>query len=119
MPTPSDYQPCCGAAGDQHYDGCKQKNFVRPSIGPRPTEPEQPHCATCICGRRAPVRASWELDKGAGTIAWSEYLTIYNRHSARYGGDLRHAEYLAAHGGFSYKELYDLLGHAPTTWAAR
>lgn len=81
--------------------------------------PDKPHCTTCICGRRAPIQGNWELNKGPGTISWQEFMLAFNRYRARYGGDIVDADRLCARGGFDYKELFDLLGHAPTTWDPR
>lgn len=88
------------------------------------------HCETCICGKRAPVQetirsmigadyiAGWgdRLDKGPGTISWSEYLEAYSNYSARYGTS-QSAERLAERGGMSYYELIMFLGRDPVTWS--
>jgi len=76
---------------------------------------EAPHCATCICGKRAPVQADREHGKGAGSIAWSEHLEAYSGYQHRYGSG-QTAERLAERGGFSYGELLTFLGREPKTW---
>ena len=79
------------------------------------------HCPTCICGRRAPVQAQRDPDrgtKGAGTITWAEYLEAYADYSAKYGRS-QSAERLAERHGFGYWELTDHLGHEPKTWEPR
>ena len=78
------------------------------------------HCATCICGRRAPVQATRsELhQKGPGSISWEEHLLAYAGYSHRYGTS-QTAERMAERGGFDYAELVMFLGRAPTTWDAR
>lgn len=80
------------------------------------------HCATCICGRRAPVQASPAYEgkpaKGAGTIAWEEHLLAWTDYARRYGNG-QTAERMAQRGGFSYWEVADHLGHDPTTWKPR
>lgn len=75
------------------------------------------HCATCICGRRAPVQADRECGR-LGTIAWAEHLLAWSAYAARYGRD-QSAERIAERAGFSYGELVALLGHEPTTWEPR
>ena len=81
---------------------------------------EARHCATCICGKRAPVqgddgRPKDRAKRGAGTIAWSEHLLAYSAYSTRYGSD-QSAERLAQRGGFGYDELILFLGREPETW---
>jgi hypothetical protein len=77
------------------------------------------HCATCICGRRAPVQGTYQgaLKKVPGTIAWNEYLLAYADYNRRYPG--QSAERLVERGGFDYWELTEHLGHEPKTWEPR
>lgn len=76
----------------------------------------EPHCPTCVCGRRAPVQRSREHDKPAGTIAWWEHEKAWEVYGSRYS---QSAERIAERGGFGYGELLEFLGHAPTTWSVR
>jgi hypothetical protein len=84
---------------------------------------------TVVPERRAPVQREdyrrlpdGTLDraqrKPAGSISWDEHLEAYAPYSRRYGTD-QSAERLAERGGFGYWELFDLLGHEPTTWKPR
>jgi len=50
-----------------------------------------------------------------GTIEWWEHEKAWVNYSLKYGVD-QSAEVIASRGGFSYKELINLLGHDPTTW---
>jgi hypothetical protein len=75
---------------------------------------DEPHCATCICGRRAPVQASHGV-KGPGTVAWHEHLEAWSVYAARYG-TRQSAERIAERAGFSWGELVEFLGREPTTW---
>lgn len=81
----------------------------------------QGHCPTCICGRRAPVQASYESRgrprKPAGTVAWWEHEKAWEDYGARYSS--QDAERIAERGGFGYWEMTDHLGHEPTTWSVR
>ena len=81
-------------------------------------EPEK-HCATCICGRRAPVQKELgergKVVKPAGTITWEEHCEAWADYAARYGRD-QSAERMAQRGGFSYGELVDHLKREPRTW---
>lgn len=84
---------------------------------------EAKHCATCICGRRAPVQGDRHAtdrtkDRAAGTVSWAEHLLAYSNYSARYGRD-QSAERLAERGGFGYIEITGHLGHEPKTWTPR
>lgn len=76
------------------------------------------HCDTCICGRRAPVQDSREHGKGLGSVDWAEHLEAWAVYASRYGKS-QSAERIAERGGFSFGELYQFLGKAPTTWRAR
>lgn len=78
----------------------------------------EPHCPTCICGRRAPVQRSEAYKRGPGTISWEEHLLAWSAYDARYRSD-QSAERLAERGGFSYGELVEFLGREPATWAPR
>lgn len=77
-----------------------------------------PHCATCICGKRAPVQGDGHgrrATRGPGTIAWAEHMEAWSVYSQRgHGG--QSAENIAGRGGFGFDELAMLLGHAPRTW---
>lgn len=86
----------------------------------------EPHCPTCICGKRAPVQSdqagshdgvSWTAHP-AGSIEWSEHLLAWSEYARRYGHD-QSAERLAERGGFGWGELCMFLGHEPTTWKPR
>jgi hypothetical protein len=84
---------------------------------------DEKHCATCICGKRAPVQGEGDKRKGLpgqgnGSIAWSEHLLAYQAYSSRYGSE-QSAERLAARGGFGYIELIKFLGREPETWEPR
>jgi hypothetical protein len=72
------------------------------------------HCATCVCGRRAPVQRSRNFDKPAGSIAWWEHEKAWEKY-----GYSQSAERIAERGGFSYGELVQYLDHEPTTWSIR
>jgi hypothetical protein len=76
----------------------------------------EPHCATCICGRRAPVQQ--DNERGPGSIAWVEHLDAWSSYAARFGSS-QSAERIAERGGFGYRELVVLLGVRPKTWMAR
>lgn len=78
----------------------------------------EPHCETCICGRRAPVQRSDAHKRGPGSIAWSEHLLVWSAYNARWHST-QSAERLAERGGFSYGEIVELLGREPTTWEPR
>ena len=85
--------------------------------------PSEKHCATCICGRRAPVQGTsyankGNVRKGPGTIAWSEHLLAWSDYALRYGTG-QSAERMAERGGFDWLDLCDHLGHEPTTWEPR
>ena len=91
------------------------------AIAPVPAgDPGAPHCASCICGRRAPVQGerSQRGDKPAGTVTWAEHLDAYTAYAAQYGKS-QSAERLAERGGFGYWEITHFLGHQPTTWSVR
>lgn len=75
----------------------------------------EPHCPTCICGRRAPVQATRGV-RGPGTIAWEEHLRAWTVYAATYGGGCQSAERIAERSGFDWRELVGLLGAEPTTW---
>jgi hypothetical protein len=66
--------------------------------------------------RRAYVQQ--ELDKPAGTIAWSEHEEVWQAYAKRYGND-QSAERIHERLGFGYYEIVDLIGHEPKTWEAR
>lgn len=74
------------------------------------------HCATCVCGRRAPVQAQRGV-RGPGTIAWWEHEQVWAGYAATYSG--QSAERIAERGGFGWAECVEFLGHEPTTWSAR
>lgn len=71
-------------------------------------------------GRRAPVQRD-DRQSTPGTVAWWEHEAAYADYKRRCPGSAmkQSAERLAQRGGFSYGELLDHLGHAPTTWSAR
>ena len=59
--------------------------------------------------------------KGAhypGSIAWQEHEEAWTGYAKRFPGSARDqdAKRVAQRGGFSYNELVEYLGHAPTTW---
>ncbi len=83
-----------------------------------PSQPElnEPHCATCICGKRAHVQA--EGGHGPGTVTWAEHQAAWSFYAAKYGRG-QSAERINERGGFGYLEIQDLLGHAPKTWSPR
>lgn len=90
-------------------------------------------CPFCMCGRRAPVQAS-DFDRARqkypddprypqragdpgsvpGSISWVEHEEAWMGYAARYPG--QSAQRMAERGGFSWWELCEFLGHAPTTW---
>lgn len=74
------------------------------------------HCDTCICGRRAPVQASQDFNKPAGTIAWWEHEKAWVPYGSQFS---QSAKRIAERGGFSYGEIVNQLGHEPTTWSPR
>lgn len=80
------------------------------------------HCATCICGRRAPVqgegRGLGEVEKAPGSVDWSEHLEAYAVY-AKLHGRSQSAERIAERGGFGYVEMTELLGWEPRTWRPR
>lgn len=88
----------------------------------------EPHCPTCICGRRAPVQGehatparrdqSARPAKGPGSIAWEEHLIVWSAYAAKWCSD-QSAERIAERGGFGWYEIVDLLGREPTTWSPR
>ena len=59
--------------------------------------------------RRAPIHPS-------GTVAWKEHLRAWEAYRTKYGHSQSAAETIAERGGFSYREITALLGHAPQTW---
>jgi hypothetical protein len=78
------------------------------------------HCATCTCGKRAPVQSSPKRERGApghgpGTVAWAEHLLAWGGY-AKENGCRQTAERMAERGGFSYYELTLYLGREPSTW---
>jgi hypothetical protein len=79
------------------------------------------HCASCTCGRRAPVQGeSHGSRRGArapGTVTWAEHLEAYADYAGHYSG--QDADTLARRGGFGYWEMTDHLGHEPKTWVPR
>lgn len=85
--------------------------------------PDEQHCPSCTCGRRAPVQHNREggIRKGVaygphgpGTISWAEHEEAWAVYGALYSG--QSAERIAERGGFGYVELVDFLGRNPTTW---
>lgn len=84
----------------------------------------EPHCPTCICGRRAPVqgdegrRRHGDGFRGPGTISWEEHCLAWSFYAQRYGRE-QSAERMAERGGFGFQEMTDLLGHEPKTWSPR
>ena len=78
--------------------------------------PDVSHCATCTCGKRAPVLA--DQFRPAGTVAWSEHIEALHVHRRRHRADYPD-EQIVERGGFSYVELHDYLGHEPKTWRPR
>ena len=84
------------------------------------TAPENAqHCATCVCGRRAPVQG--DRGKPHGTIAWWEHEQAWEGYARRFPGSARQQgpERIAERGGFGYGEVLDQLGHEPMTWSVR
>lgn len=75
------------------------------------------HCATCVCGRRAPVQ-SHHRERGPGTIAWWEHEQVWAAYAGKYGSS-QSAERIAERGGFGWGECVTFLGHKPTTWSPR
>lgn len=73
------------------------------------------HCKTCVCGRRAVVQANRRINKGPGTIDWTEHEEAWSAYAAKHGRD-QTAQRIHDRGGFCYGELVDLLGREPTTW---
>lgn len=83
-----------------------------------PAAPVDPHCASCTCGKRAPVQGNRKLGKGPGTISWAEHLEAFNAYALKYGRD-HSAERIAERAGFCYGELVTFLGREPRTWVPR
>jgi len=80
-------------------------------------DPAAPHCASCTCGRRAPVQEDRHLKRGLGTVSWAEHLEAWGNYVSAYGRSRsQSAESLAQRGGFGYGELIDLLRREPLTW---
>ena len=84
----------------------------------------EPHCPTCVCGRRAPVQGvggdrrskkPGEPGYAAGTVEWAEHLIAWAAYSMQYGRQ-QSAERMAERGGFGYDELRRYLGREPATW---
>jgi hypothetical protein len=79
------------------------------------------HCATCICGKRAPVQASRGIadglpGHGPGSVDWAEHELAWSTYAAKNGLE-QSAQRIADRGGFGYGELVDYhLAHAPLTW---
>lgn len=86
----------------------------------------EPHCPTCICGRRAPVQGCEKSDfdgtsvdaHDPGTISFEEHCLAWSGYAAKYGKG-QSAETMSARGGFSFWELTNFLGHEPKTWSPR
>jgi hypothetical protein len=78
----------------------------------------EPHCATCICGKRAPVQEDRGRGKAPGSIAWAEHLDAWSAYAAKFGSS-QDADRIADRGGFGYGELCTFLGHEPKTWRPR
>lgn len=74
------------------------------------------HCATCVCGRRAPVQGYGGREPG--TVAWEEHCLAWTDYARRYGNG-QTAERMAQRGGFEYWEITGHLGHEPKTWKPR
>jgi len=106
----------CGAAGSK----VALRNFGLACW--RAGRAAEPHCPTCICGKRAPVQGDGGHPKdrkhGPGSIAWAEHLQAWSAYAARYG-EGQSAERMAERGGFGYGELQELLGREPETWEPR
>lgn len=95
------------------------RQFLR-ALEPR-DEHGRPHCASCSCGKRAPVQGERFGNGrriGPGTIAWREHLEAFGAYSGKYGSD-QSADRIAERGGFSYGELQTFLGRDPVTWIPR
>lgn len=91
----------------------------------------EPHCPTCVCGKRAPVQADMghhipdhpdirrtypnRKPMGPGTISWTEHEEAWGDYARQYGTQ-QSAERMAERGGFGYGELLTHLGHEPKTW---
>lgn len=75
--------------------------------------------AGVVTERRVPVQGG-DLIEGRrwprGTVAWTEHVEAWEAYHRRYPE--QDAERIAQRGGFSYHELIEFLGHAPTTWQA-
>lgn len=75
----------------------------------------KPHCATCICGRRATVQADPHAGTGMGSISWLEFLEAWSKYAARYGTS-QSPERINERSGFSFGEVTEYLGREPSTW---
>jgi hypothetical protein len=77
----------------------------------------EPHCTTCVCGRRARVQGEYR-QRPPGTVAWWEHERAWAAYAARFGTS-QSAEVIVQRGGFGYAEMTALLGHEPETWSVR
>jgi hypothetical protein len=98
-------------------------SLAREALEMRERVASEPHCPTCICGKRAPVQGDYgsgraTARRGPGSITWAEHLDAWSGYAAKYGHG-QSAERLAERGGFSYGELIIFLGHEPKTWEPR
>jgi hypothetical protein len=64
---------------------------------------------------RSPTGEVLQPSLPAGTITWAEHLEAWYAYDRKWRCG-QTAERLAERGGFSFNELCELLGHAPTTW---
>lgn len=65
---------------------------------------------------RVPVQGDSRRDgRPEGTIAWTEHQAAYVEYARRFG-TYQSAERIAERGGFSRQELFEFLGHEPTTF---
>jgi len=87
------------------------------------TVQEAPHCATCICGKRAPVQGDMghatRARVWAGTISWEEHILAWTRYAAKYGSRYSAHHIAEDFGGFNYYDLKEYLGHDPLTYEPR
>lgn len=68
--------------------------------------------------RRARVQGDVADGHVSGTVEWWEHEAAWGDYAKRFGTQ-QSAQRIHERGGFSYAELADHLGHAPTTWEAR
>lgn len=82
----------------------------------------EPHCTTCVCGRRAPVQDERGNGRGPdmpeGSVSWDEHLEVWTRYAALHGSR-QTAERMAERGGFGFYEAQGYLGRPLKTWSVR